>query len=84
MKKYEFTLNKGYCYKKGIAVLKQNGSFITFLISNLDDEVTKQKVRNAFCSYLSFVRKQKDCENEFKKVARVEFVGGSVSNFLKG
>lgn len=75
MKKYEFRLTPGYCRKKGIAVLEQNGASIKFLIRNLDDEMTKQTLRKAFCSYLNYVRKQKDCETAYRKLPKVDFIG---------
>lgn len=75
VEKYEFRLAAGYCRKKGIAVLEQNGASIKFLIKNQDDEVTKQKLRSAFCSYIKFVRRQKDCDKTFQQVPKVDFIG---------
>lgn len=75
VKKYEFYLAPGYCKKKGIEVLEQEGACIKFLIKNQDDEMTKERLRNAFCSYISFVRKQKDCSSSFLQVPKVDFIG---------
>lgn len=75
--KYTFKLTAGYCLKNGIAVMEQKGASIKFLIRNTDDEVLKQKLRNAFCDYIRFVTLQKDCSRDFKHVPKVEFIGGN-------
>ena len=81
--KYKFKLTAGYCLRNGIAVLEQNGASIKFLIRNLDDELLKEKVRNAFCSYIRFVNLQRDCSRDFKRVPKVEFIGGNFEQVKK-
>lgn len=83
MDKYEFRLAPGYCVENGISVLEQNGSCISFLIGNLDDELMKKKLRRAFCRYLGFVRKQEDCGVNFMGIPKIEFIGASKQVVLK-
>ena len=75
--KYEFKLTPGYSLKHGIAVIEQKGATIKFLIQDLDNEVLKEKMRNAFCNYIRFVKLQRDCTRDFEHVPHVEFIEGN-------
>lgn len=79
--KYEFRLAAGYCKRNGIVVMEQKGASIKFMIQNLDDEILKDKVKNAFCNYIKFVNLQKDCSRDFKHIPRIEFIGGNKEMF---
>lgn len=83
MAKYEFRLAPGYCLENGISVWKQNGSYISFLIGNIDNELMKNKLRNAFCTYLGFVRKQDDCGSNYMGTPKIEFIGASKRDVVK-
>ncbi|MCQ2575096.1 MAG: Flp pilus assembly complex ATPase component TadA [Treponema sp.] len=77
MNNFNFILTPAYCLYNGVAVVEQKGASITFIIENEDDEVVKQRIRRAFCNYLRFTSRQKDCPEEYKSIPKINFIGGN-------
>ena len=75
MNSYEFRLTPAYCLYNGIAVMKQNGADICFITENLEDNLLKERVIKAFNNFLSYVLRQQNCPQEFKKTPVVSFAG---------
>ena len=64
MRKYRFKLTPSYCFYKGIVIAKQKGSKIKFFVLE-EKEKQKELMKNSFCGFVDYVRKQNDCPNEF-------------------
>lgn len=74
--KYFFKLNPAYCLYNGVAVVKQEGATIIFLIENTDDELLQERLKRAFSNFLNFVLRQDDCTEEFRRIPNVVFKKG--------
>ena len=73
---YKFMLAGGYCLYKGVCVIKQRGSVITFLIEDLENQNLKENITHAFLNYVDYVKKQNNCPEYFKQLPEVYFKKG--------
>lgn len=83
MKDYKFKLTPAYCLYNGVAVIEQNGTQIRFLIENDNDQILKQRLKNAFDAFLESAVKQKDCPEIYRRLPVVEFEKGSRKSLRK-
>lgn len=79
---YAFKLTPGFCLYNGIAVIKQSGSKINFLMDN-DNQIVKDRMERAFNIYINNIKKLKDCPNEFFFPTEVNFTKGSRQQLKK-
>jgi len=85
MQNFEFRLTPAYCLYNGAAVVEQNGSYIKFITESENDFVLRRRLESAFENHLSYIRRQKNCSEEFHRMSRVEFITGSheeVRNYI--
>ena len=73
METYNFRLTPAYCLYNGVAVEKQNGAWIKFLIENPENDILKGRLERAFANYLEFVMRQADCPEIYKRIKHVEY-----------
>ncbi len=83
MRNYEFKLTPAYCLYNGIAVMKQQGSEICFIIENPDNEVLKERISKAFHNYLGYVLKQQDCPAVYRNESSIQFIKGNRTELRK-
>ena len=83
MRNYEFKLTPAYCLYNGIAVMKQKGSNICFIVQNPDDLLLKERITKAFNNFLNYVLKQQDCPSDYLDKPLIEFVGGNRTELRK-
>ena len=81
--KYLFRLAPAYCLYNGVAVIEQNGAFIKFMIENPKDKILKGRLTRAFCNYLNYVLRQKDCEEKYRRIPDLQFVHGNREELRK-
>ena len=77
MQSFEFKLTPGFCLYNGVAVQEQKGAYIRFLSENPENQVLRARLEKAFLNHVSYVLKNQNCENDFKKIPKVEFISGS-------
>lgn len=73
METYNFKLAPAYCLYNGVAVEKQKGAWIKFLIENPENDILKGRLERAFSNYLEFVVRQSDCPEIYKRIKHVEY-----------
>ena len=83
MRNYEFKLTPAYCLYNGIAVMKQQGASICFIIENPGNELLKERISKAFHNYLGYVLKQQDCPEDYKNVPSIKFIKGNRTELRK-
>ena len=83
MRNYEFKLTPAYCLYNGIAVMKQQGASICFIIENPGNELLKERISKAFHNYLGYVLKQQDCPADYKNEPAIKFIKGNRAELRK-
>ncbi len=81
--KYEYHLAPAYSIYNKAAVINQKGAFITFLVPYYEKYSVKKKLCKSFQLYLSYVRKQPDCPESFKKDSVIVFSYASQNEIKK-
>lgn len=79
---YAFKLTPAFCLYNGVAVVKQNGSKINFLMDNDNSEI-KERMDRAFRLYLNNIKKMKDCPNDYFFTPEVRFTKGTRQQLKK-
>jgi len=82
-KKFDFKLTPAYCLYNGVAVLKQQGAYIRFLIENKNDAVLCGRLSRAFENHVGNVRSLKDCPEDFQRLIKIDFEPGTRSQLRK-
>ena len=80
---FEFKLTPAYCLYNGAAVLEQDGANIKFLLENPDDELLKQRLKNAFTNHIEQLIKNEDCPEEFRRRVKILFEKGNRNQLRK-
>lgn len=78
-----FKLTPAYCLYNGVAVFFQKGSAITFLMENPNNEILKERLKNAFNNHLYLVRKQESCPEEYRRLTKIDFQKGDRNQLRK-
>lgn len=78
-----FKLTPAYCLYNGVAVYFQKGSAITFLMENPNNEILKERLKNAFNNHLYLARKQKSCPEEYRRLSKIDFQKGDRNQLRK-
>lgn len=78
-----FKLTPAYCLYNGVAVFSQKGSTITFLMENPNNEILKERLKNAFNNHLYLVRKQESCPEEYRRLTKIDFQKGDRNQLRK-
>lgn len=78
-----FKLTPAYCLYNGVAVFFQKGSAITFLMENPNNEILKERLKNAFNNHLYLVRKQESCPEEYRRLTKIDFQKGNRNQLRK-
>lgn len=78
-----FKLTPAYCLYNGVAVYFQKGSAITFLMENPNNEILKERLKNAFNNHLYLARKQKSCPEEYRRLSKIDFQKGDKNQLRK-
>lgn len=72
-----FRLTPAYCLFNKIAILKQNGSEIVFIMQDFSNEFLKKKIEKAYINYINEIQKNENCPEQLKKKPVVSFIQGS-------
>lgn len=83
MNNFMFKLTPAYCLYNGVAVFFQKGSAITFLMENPNNEILKERLKNAFNNHLYLVRKQESCPEEYRRLTKIDFQKGDRNQLRK-
>lgn len=83
MNNFMFKLTPAYCLYNGVAVFSQKGSTITFLMENPNNEILKERLKNAFNNHLYLVRKQESCPEEYRRLTKIDFQKGDRNQLRK-
>lgn len=83
MNNFMFKLTPAYCLYNGVAVFFQKGSTITFLMENPNNEILKERLKNAFNNHLYLVRKQESCPEEYRRLTKIDFQKGDRNQLRK-
>lgn len=83
MNNFMFKLTPAYCLYNGVAVYFQKGSAITFLMENPNNEILKERLKNAFNNHLYLARKQKSCPEEYRRLSKIDFQKGDRNQLRK-
>lgn len=83
MNNFMFKLTPAYCLYNGVAVFFQKGSAITFLMENPNNEILKERLKNAFNNHLYLVRKQESCPEEYRRLTKIDFQKGNRNQLRK-
>lgn len=81
--KYEYHLAPAYSIYHRAAVINQKGAFINFLVPYYEKPSVKKRLCKSFQLYLTYVRKQPDCPESFKKDSVIVFSYASQNEIKK-
>ena len=83
MEKYTFKLTPAYCLYNGVAVIEQQGTKIRFLIEDIENQVLRERLKNAFLQFLDYCTGQKDCPEIFRRLPQIDFEKGDRKSLRK-
>ena len=81
--KYEYRLAPAYSIYHRAAVINQKGAFINFLVPYYEKPSVKKRLCKSFQLYLTYVRRQPDCPESFKKDSVIVFSYASQNEIKK-
>lgn len=77
MEKYDFKLTPAYCLWNGVAIQKQYGCTIRFVLTNPKNTHFCERLKTSFIKHITYVISQKDSPEYFRRIPSVEFVQGT-------